>query len=321
MQVSVIIPVYNAGAYVRQAVESALAQPETAEVVLVEDGSPDDSWAVCQALATEYEKVSVYRHPNGENRGAGATRNLALRHATGDLIAFLDADDFFLPGHLALACDILAADSTLDGVYGAIGVHFEFPPPADFPLPLSSTGLTTMSRRVAPEALFETLVGAHIGYFSIISLVVRRAVFDRVGEFDTHLRLYEDTVMLWKLAALARLAPGSLDKPVAMRRVHPDNRILAPRPPAEKYYLQREMWRVLWQWGNDALTSSKRDVLLDQFLRFHMYNTPTGKRPHQLRLLLATRVRMVGLAVQCPSVMKTRLFWLRFFRLKRLGHP
>ena len=51
MQVSVVTPVYNAAPFIAEAIESALMQPETAEVVLVEDGSPDDSLRVCQELA------------------------------------------------------------------------------------------------------------------------------------------------------------------------------------------------------------------------------------------------------------------------------
>lgn len=76
MKVSVVIPVYNAAPFVRDAVESALAQPETGEVILVEDGSLDDSLTVCRALAAENDRVKLYRHPNGENCGAGASRFL-----------------------------------------------------------------------------------------------------------------------------------------------------------------------------------------------------------------------------------------------------
>jgi glycosyltransferase involved in cell wall biosynthesis len=83
MQVSVITPVYNAASFVTQAVESALQQPETAEVLIIEDGSPDNSLEVCQELAKKYEKVKLLRHPNGENRGAGASRNLGMRNAIG----------------------------------------------------------------------------------------------------------------------------------------------------------------------------------------------------------------------------------------------
>ncbi|PMB23704.1 glycosyl transferase family 2, partial [Fischerella thermalis CCMEE 5198] len=60
MQISVIIPVYNAEKYVRQAVESALSQPEVGEVILIEDASSDKSFKVCQELAHEYSLVKLF---------------------------------------------------------------------------------------------------------------------------------------------------------------------------------------------------------------------------------------------------------------------
>ncbi len=101
MQVSIIIPVYNAAAYVREAVESALIQPETGEILLIEDNSPDDSLRICQELAAKYDKVKLLRHPNGENRGPGASRNLGMRNARSPILAFLDADDYYLPGRFS----------------------------------------------------------------------------------------------------------------------------------------------------------------------------------------------------------------------------
>ena len=71
LRISVIIPVYNAAAYVAQAVDSALEQPETGEVILVEDGSQDASLEVCRMLAEENLQVRLYQHPNGGNRVAG----------------------------------------------------------------------------------------------------------------------------------------------------------------------------------------------------------------------------------------------------------
>src|SRR5664280_3837710 len=116
MQVSVVIPVYNAAKYVRQAVESALIQPEVAEIILVEDSSPDDSWEECQQIVAEHSTVHLYRHPGGRNCGAGATRNLAIRKSTCEFIAFLDADDYYLPNRFLVAKGLFEADPDLDGV-------------------------------------------------------------------------------------------------------------------------------------------------------------------------------------------------------------
>ena len=182
MNISVIIPVYNAERYVRQAVESALAQPQTAEVLMIEDGSPDGALAVCEALAAEHpNRVRLLRHPGGENRGAGASRNLGLRQACEDVIAFLDADDFMLPDRFAKTVPLLEAEPSVDGVYEAVGTHFES-------AELRESGiyrgyeLTTIPDPPPPEELFQYLLtgGRH---FCTDGIVFRRSLLERTGMF------------------------------------------------------------------------------------------------------------------------------------------
>jgi len=96
-KVSVVIPAYNAEKLIIKAVESALQFKEVDEVLLVEDGSSDNTLDICKQLGNEYHKVKVYHHLNGINKGAGASRNLGIKKAANDYIAFLDADDYFLP--------------------------------------------------------------------------------------------------------------------------------------------------------------------------------------------------------------------------------
>jgi glycosyltransferase involved in cell wall biosynthesis len=96
MKVSVIIPVYNAGKYVEDAVNSALKQKEIKEIILVENGSSDNSLSVCKKLEKDLKKIKLFRHPNGENRRSSRTCNLGLKKATQNYIPFLDADDFYL---------------------------------------------------------------------------------------------------------------------------------------------------------------------------------------------------------------------------------
>ena len=124
-EVSVVIPVYNAAAFVTQAVESALAQPEVREVVLVEDCSPDDSLAVCRQLAEKYPQVNLFQHPGGVNRGAGPSRNRGITKSTCPFIAFLDADDFYLPGRFAAARSVFERQADCDGVYDAVGMYYK----------------------------------------------------------------------------------------------------------------------------------------------------------------------------------------------------
>jgi glycosyltransferase involved in cell wall biosynthesis len=95
--ISVIIPLYNKAAYIERAVRCALAQhPAPAEVLVIDDGSTDDSVAVLRRMP-EFPRMRLVSQPNG---GEGAARNRGLAEMEGDLAAFLDADDEWAPGHL-----------------------------------------------------------------------------------------------------------------------------------------------------------------------------------------------------------------------------
>lgn len=89
-QISVTIPVYNTADFVEQAVESALIQPQTEEVILVEDASSDNSLDVCQKLAAVNKRVHLFHHPDGGKHGCSASRSLAVQKSTCEYIAFLE---------------------------------------------------------------------------------------------------------------------------------------------------------------------------------------------------------------------------------------
>lgn len=94
-RVSVVIPAFRAARTIGRAVESALAQGSpAAEVLVIDDGSPDD---LAAALAPYGDRVTLVRQPNG---GAASARNLGIERASGDFIAFLDADDYWAPRKL-----------------------------------------------------------------------------------------------------------------------------------------------------------------------------------------------------------------------------
>lgn len=114
--VSVILPAYNAGPYLRRAVESVLAQEggATIEILVVDDGSTDGTGERLRALTEEFPAIRPFW--NGTNRGVSFSRNRALEAARGEWFALLDADDAFEPGRVqrlvAVAetqgCDLVA---------------------------------------------------------------------------------------------------------------------------------------------------------------------------------------------------------------------
>ena len=97
--IAVITPAYNAAGTIARAVRSALALPEVAEVLVVDDASPDDTVRAAREAANGDPRLRVVIQ--AENRGPSAARNRAIAETSAPLIAILDADDFFIPGRFA----------------------------------------------------------------------------------------------------------------------------------------------------------------------------------------------------------------------------
>ena len=228
MKISVITPVYNAEKYITQAVESALQFDEVYEVILVEDQSPDNALEVCENLAAKYDRVKLYQHPDKKNHGAGASRNLGLEKAAGDFIAFLDADDYYLPNRFEAEKELFK-NPDVEGVYGAIGVHYYSEKAKDQYYSIFGDRLTTVYRKHSPKDVFRGQLGMNgsFGLFSIDALTIRKSALDKKLSpmMKTHLRLHQDTEFLFRLSYYLDLYPGILDQAVANRGVHEDNRI------------------------------------------------------------------------------------------------
>lgn len=98
-KISVIIPAYNSERYIRQALKSVLCQTEQDfEVVVINDGSTDGTAFIAKSLARQDKRIRIISQPNSGK--PAIARNLGIRHATGEFICFLDADDWFLPRKL-----------------------------------------------------------------------------------------------------------------------------------------------------------------------------------------------------------------------------
>lgn len=257
LRISVVIPVYNAALFVEQAVSSALQFEDVIEVILVEDGGPDNSLTVCEALAKREERVKLIRHPGGANLGAGASRNLGMAHATQEFIAFLDADDHYLPNRFDAERRIFQEHPDADGVYGAIAAHFHDEVGRSQFLRTFKSQVTTVGVVVPPEQVFEGLTSIpDFGYFSLIALTVKRAALDRMDTwFRPELRLHQDTDFIVRLAWYVRLYAGSIDVPVSMRGVHANNRITRND---RLVNTRHEQAKCQWEWmvraGVDAPT-------------------------------------------------------------------
>lgn len=303
MQVSVIIPVYNAEKYVREAVESALAQPETGEVILVEDASPDNAIQVCQELEKEYSKVKLFQHPNGENRGAGASRNLGIQNAQCDFIAFLDADDFYLRDRFTVAKDLFSQHSNIDGVYEAVGTYFENDEAKVF---WSSHMITCVRQKVKSEDLFETLIAGNLGHFHTNGIVIKREIFEKTGYFDSSLKIKQDTAMWIKMSLVAKLISGRIEEPVAMRRVHGKNRIFTSNKETKQFYGEM-LWSILFNWSlENKVSHTKLNIIVKSYTGLIL-----GKnfKDNWLARRIAQINALMLLAIQNPPILRFNSFW------------
>jgi len=225
MDVSVIIPVYNAAKFIEQAVKSALIQPETMEVILIEDGSPDNSLDVCRNLKNKYKKIRLFQHPNGNNRGASSSRNLGIRMSTSPYIAFLDADDFYLKNRFTKTAEMFNNNPDIEGVYGATGTFFTNNQVMKNWYCSNNSDTTSISEAIPPDKLFEALLFQTHGRFTTDAITVKKTIFKKAGLFNEKLSLHQDTDMWLKMALVGQLVNSQNNELVAVRRVHNGNRI------------------------------------------------------------------------------------------------
>jgi len=307
---SVIIPFYNARDFVVQAVESALMQPETGEVLLIEDNSPDDGLIICQELADRHSKVRLLRHPDGQNHGAAASRNLGIRTAIYPYVAFLDADDFFLPKRFIKTVEIFQSHPDADGVYEAIGATFQNEEVKDLFTKLHFSEITTIREKIDPEQLFEKFINGHIGHFSFDGLALRRQAFSKTGFFSEELKVFEDTELIFRLCAKTILLPGSIETPIAIRRVHSQNRITKQlSDKRNSYYSYNTMWNSLYKWGQNNLTPNQQILVLRCYIS--QLRKIDSFVDYSAADYFSSRKCMLKLGIEFPSLFLEKFFWRR----------
>jgi glycosyltransferase involved in cell wall biosynthesis len=317
--ISIIIPVFNAASFVAQAAESALAQPETAEVILVEDGSPDDSLQICLELAEKYEKVRLLQHPGGVNKGAGASRNLGMQNARYDFISFLDADDFFLPGRFTVTSKVFENNLDCGGVYEAIGTVVEDELAHNRWKSSGEMGqhLITITKVVPPGELLERLVLGGVGYFSPDGFVFRSNLIKKVGLMDEELKLHQDNEFIFRLAAVTDLLPGNLAEPVAMRRVHQHNRITAPRSKLQIYQDRLKMWKSSYRWFRSRSNREQKKLISKALISYcKSYGFGNDSECNGRKFEVERRVRLLRLLIDFPELLFNKKYWVPFLPLR-----
>ena len=166
--VSVIIPVYNEERYLAATIRSALAQSyRPMEIIVIDDGSEDGSAEIAR-------RFSAVRYVYQKNQGLPAARNAGIEHAQGEFIAYLDADDLWMPEKLTLQVRLLRERPELGYVFTRQRIFLD-------------AGVERPSW-LKPELLEEDTVA-----YVPSALLARRTVFEQVGKFDPHFDLGDDS--------------------------------------------------------------------------------------------------------------------------------
>jgi GT2 family glycosyltransferase len=204
-RVTVMMPVHNAEAYLREALDSVLGQTYPHwELVAIDDGSTDDSWPLLREYAAREPRVRVFRQP--ERRGIVAARNRALEHADphSQYLAILDADDVALPDRLAAQVAFLEARSD----HALVGGHTLIIDERSQPLGL---------RRYPLEYAHICRVITRYNPLAQSAVMLRRSHQLQVGGYDPRYPRCQDYDLWLRIAA--RYPIANLDRPVIRYRI------------------------------------------------------------------------------------------------------
>lgn len=201
--VSVVIPTYNYGRFIKEAISSVLDQTRSAsEIIVVDDGSTDETAAVVAAFG---EAVKYIRQ---DNAGVCAARNRGVSESTGELIAFLDADDTIEPSNLEKQVARFETDEEIGLVHCSMR---EFD---------DETGETIRLHMKGGEAHVADNLLLWDGPLIVApgAVIVSRKAFDRVGGFDTRMKVSEDWDFCYRVARLFKV--GFVAEPLLNYRSH-----------------------------------------------------------------------------------------------------
>ena len=209
--VSVIIPVYNAAPWLAEALESVLGQSAPPrQVIVVDDGSTDHSAAIARRYLPQ---IQLVQQPNA---GCAHARNRGVALATGDYLAFLDADDYWTREKLALQLAAFAQNPALEAVFGQV----------------KQTCTITAAQPDAVGFGLEVQDG-----YNLDTILIRQQAFHRIGGFDPTIPLTNAVEWLWRARRLG-LVSQMLPETLAWRRIHGANMSIRQRPQVQAEYFR-----------------------------------------------------------------------------------
>lgn len=247
--VTVVMPFLDAGRFIRESIESVLAQSyDRWELFLVDDGSTDESTEIAKEFARQFPgRVRYLEHPNHENRGISASRNLGVATGTGELISCLDADDIWLPEKLRDQVALFQRYPEVGFLFGRTLNWFSWTDDAEHPDQVVDPGIEMGV--VLPET---QLIAAMIPRIAVTPsqscMIMRREVVEAAGGYEESFRgMYEDQAFVAKINLLAPCYIA--DRLWHRYRQHPDSMYMKAKAGGD-----RSHWRIEYlEWVIDYM--------------------------------------------------------------------
>ncbi len=205
-KVSIIIPTYNHASYLPDAIKSVLSQTfKNFEIIVVNDGSTDNTVDVLQPY------MGMIKYIYKDNGGLSSARNVGIRNSTGEYIVFLDADDMLMPDKLKIQSVILDENPDIGMVYSDEYIIYGDDKDKKY---TARDGRQLPSGNIFKDLFLESFI-------AVMTAMVRRTCFDRIGFFDESLLCNEDDDMWLRIATQWSILFS--DYRSAIRRIHSSN--------------------------------------------------------------------------------------------------
>lgn len=193
-KISVIVPVYNIEGYIERCLKSIQKQTYLRfEVIIIDDGSTDNSLLLCQKFAKKYRNFRVISQ---KNQGLSAARNAGIKQATGDFLAFVDGDDEILPNFLA---DLMTAAETTDAEIAICGFFEVYPKNTRI---VNTKSRQSMTVKTGREAVKDLLIFQKNIEIVTWNKLYKKELFHKV-RFPVG-KICEDNLTTYKLLARAK---------------------------------------------------------------------------------------------------------------------
>lgn len=246
-KVSVIIPFYNSEKYIERAILSCIELDAVGEIICINDGSTDDSYSIVNQLKLVSSKIVLLQHPDKKNHGRSASRNLGIKNAQYDYIAFLDSDDEYAKCRFENEKKMFANDNSIDGIYGIVETKFETPQSKTEFEKRFDSNIIKIDTETQPELLYKKLLLGGHGFFQTNTLTVRKSIFAMTGLFDEQFVVMQDTHMWIRMAAKCKLVSNHNNNPIAFYHIHTTNSVIKCDDLRSK--LQVELGFSLLKWA------------------------------------------------------------------------